>query len=158
MIIRPANEGDVHALINCLAPEVSAAQVERRVEESQLGYRTMLVAEVDGRAVGTVSIGGSRFQGPGSLRMFALDVGTEFRGRGIGTALIETVEAQAVEMGLDEVNLEVSIENVDAIRLYERLEFRRLPEQITDRWQHLTDDGSTVTVEEQSWIMVKRMK
>ena len=81
--------------------------MKQRFEESQRGYRTMLVAELDGSLVGTVSLGGSRFQRLGSQRMFALDVGTESRGRGIGTALVREVEAVAVEMGLNEVNLEV---------------------------------------------------
>lgn len=158
MIIRCVREGDVESLAGSLRLDVSTAQVKRRFEESQLGYRTMLVAELNGCAVGTVSMGGGRFQRPGSLRMFALDVGIEFRGCGIGTALIRAVEAVAVDMGTSEVNLEVSVENEDAIRLYERLGFHRLPEQATDRWEQLRDDGSTMTVEEQSWIMVKRVR
>ena len=158
MRIRCVKEGDVEGLIHALSPDVSAAQVNQRFEESQLGYRTMLVAELDGSTVGTVSLGGSRFQRPESLRMFALDVGSAFRGRGIGTALIHAVENVAVDMGRDEVNLEVSVENQSAIRLYERLGFQRLPECVTDRWEQRGDDGSTMTVEEQSWIMVKRVK
>ena len=158
MRIRSVICADVEALADSLGPDVSAAQVKRRFEESQHRYRTMLVAELEGSAVGTVSIGGGRLQRPGSLRMFALDVGAESRDRGIGTALIRAVEAMAVDMGISEVNLEVSVENEAAIRLYERLGFHRLPEQVTDRWEQLRDDGSTMTVEEQSWIMVKRVK
>ena len=90
--------------------------------------------------------------------MFALDVGAKFRQRGIGTALIRAVEAVAVEMSLDEVNLEVSVDNEDAVRLYERLGYERLPEQVTDWWQQFSHDEVTVIVEEQSWIMVKRVK
>ena len=60
-------------------------------------------------------------------------------------------------MELDEVNLEVSVENEDAIRLYERLGYRRLPEQVTDRWEQLGDDGSAMTAKEQSWVMIKRL-
>ena len=158
MRIRLVRCADVEALADSLSPDVSAAQVKRRFEESQHGYRTMLVAELEGSAVGTVSMGGGRFQRPGSLRMFALDVGIEFRGCGIGTALIRAVEAMAVDMGTSEVNLEVSVENEDAIRLYERLGFHRLPEQATDRWEQMSEDGSSRTVEEQSWIMIKRVK
>ena len=64
----------------------------------------------------------------------------------------------AVDMGMSQVNLEVSVENQSAVRLYERLGFQRLSEQVTDRWEQLRDDGSTMTVEEQSWIMVKKVK
>ena len=62
MKIRRVREDDVDGLVDALGPATSAAQVTHRFEESQLGYRTMLVAEVDGRVVGTVSLGGSRFQ------------------------------------------------------------------------------------------------
>ena len=48
--------------------------------------------------------------------MFALDVGRAFRKRGMETVLIEAVESTAIGTNLGEVNLEVSVENVDAIR------------------------------------------
>ena len=70
--IRPAREGDLGALNVALAPDIDAAQVRHRLEESLHGHREMLVAELDGQAVGTVSMGGSSFQRPGSLRLFAL--------------------------------------------------------------------------------------
>ena len=97
-----------------------------RFEESLDGYREILVAELDGCPVGSVSTGGHRFQRPDSLRLFALDVGEAFRGRGVGTALVNAVEATAADRALTEVNLEVAIENEDAARLYERLGYKRL--------------------------------
>jgi predicted N-acetyltransferase YhbS len=60
----------------------------------------MLVAETGDRIVGTVSIGGKIHKIPGSLRMFALDVGPNHRNRGIGTPLIRTVEDEARARGL----------------------------------------------------------
>ena len=117
----------------------------------------MLVAELDGRVVGTVSMGGHGFQRPGSLRLFALDVGPDFRRGGVGTALVRAVEAIASGRGLDEVNLEVAIDNEDAIRLYERLGYRRHGEPVMDRWEKRLDDGSSLLVEVPSWVMVKRL-
>jgi ribosomal protein S18 acetylase RimI-like enzyme len=76
------------------------------------------------------------------LRLFALDVGLRFRGRGIGTALIEAVERRARRQGLRGVNLEVGVDNGDAIRLYERLGYRRR--------------GSPVAGES-SWIVTKSL-
>ena len=93
--VRPAGDGDLGPLTAALGPDVPAAQVTRRLEESRLGYRDMLVAELDGQVVGTVSMGGHGFQRPGSLRLFALDVGAAFRRRGVGTALVKAVEAIA---------------------------------------------------------------
>ena len=104
LTVRQAKESDVQALAGVLVPEVSAAQVRRRFEESRGGFREMFVAELSGSVVGTVSMGGHRFQRPRSLRLFALDIGAAFRNRGVGTALVSSVEIKAAEQVLDEVN------------------------------------------------------
>ena len=157
MEIRQVKPRDVDELADSLSPRVSRAQVRRRYDESLLGYRKMLVAELDGQIAGTVSTGGCGFQKEGSLRMFALDVGKSFSNRGVGTALIDAVETAAIGLGLYQVNLEVSTDNADAIRLYERLGYRRLPEPVTDSWDELDDQGNVHSIEETSWIMVKKI-
>lgn len=49
-ILRPPLEPpDVDALADVLGPEVSRAQIRRRFNESLLGYREMLVADLDGK-------------------------------------------------------------------------------------------------------------
>ena len=154
--VRPAGDGDLGPLTAALGPDVPAAQVTRRLEESRLGYRDMLVAELDGQVVGTVSMGGHGFQRPGSLRLFALDVGAAFRRRGVGTALVKAVEAIASGRDLDEVNLEVAIGDRDAIRLYERLGYRRHGDPVSDRWERRLDDGSSQLVNVPSWVMINR--
>ena len=157
MKIRSVEHTDVDALADVLHPEVGKAQVERRYDESLLGYRQMLVAELDGCVVGTVSTGGWGLQRPNSLRMFALDVGKAFRNRGVGTALIDAVEAAAISLHMIEVNLEVSVDNVNATRLYERLGYQRLPEPVTDYWDELDEDGNRRRVNALSWIMIKEI-
>ena len=97
--IRPVEQEDIGGLIAALAPGVGEAQMRMRFEESLDGYREILVAELDGYPVGTVSTGGHGFQRPGSLRLFALDVGEAFRGQGVGTALVNAVEAAAARPG-----------------------------------------------------------
>ena len=143
--IRTASKCDLAALIAALELGVGTAQIIRRFEESLLGYREMLVAELNGQAVGTVSVGGRGFQIPGSLRLFALDVGEAYRNRGVATALVKAVEAMATDLGLDKVNLEVAIDNEKAIRLYERLGFRRRGSPVMDG-------------EAPSWVMVKKLE
>ncbi len=121
------------------------------------GFRIMLVAVKEGQVMGTVSIGGSRFQRRGSLRIFALDVGSAFRRKGVGTELVKAVEAIAAYRKLDEVNLEVATDNENAIRLYRRLGFRKCGDVIMDRWQRERGDGSIEMIEAPSFVMVKRL-
>ena len=155
--VRRVQEDDIIALVHVLAPEVSRAQLHGRWQEHQDGYRQMLVAEVNGQVVGTISIGGSRYHRPDSLRMFALDVGAAFRRMGIGTALIEAAEEKAQSDGLRTVHLEVATNNADAISLYERLGYQHQGDPIIDRWWRITDDGSREQVEDLSWVMIKRL-
>ena len=155
--IRIATDCDLESLAESHAPGISAAQIKRRLEENRKGFRTMLVAVQEGRAVGSISIGGGRFQRPESLRLFALDVGPAFRRNGVGTALVKAVEAIAAESGMGEVNLEVEIDNKDAIRLYLRLGYRICGDAVMDRWTRLEDDGSSETIEVPVFVMVKRL-
>ena len=115
------------------------------------------MAELDGCPAGTVSTGGHRFQRPGSFRLFALDVGEAFRGQGVGTALVNTVEAAAADRALAEVNLEVAIGNEDAFWLYQRLGYKRLGKPVLYRWEQHLDDGGSRLVEEPSWVMIKSL-
>lgn len=155
--IRIAADCDLESLAEAHGPGISAAQIKRRLEESRQGFRTMLVAVNEGQAVGSISIGGGRFQRKGSLRLFSLDVGPTFRRKGVGTALVKAVEDIAVEKGLDETNLEVEIHNEDAIRLYRRLGYRICGDPVMDRWTKLGDDGSSETIEVPVFVMVRRL-
>ena len=155
--IRIATDSDLESLAESFAHGTSTAQLQRRLEESKCGLRTMLVADLEGRAVGAVSIGGWGHQREGSLRLFALDVGPAFQRIGVGTALINAVEAIAAESGMDEVNLEVEIDNHDAIRLYRRLGYRICGDPVMDRWTLLRDDGTVDTIEVPVFVMVKKL-
>ena len=155
--IRTVKDSDLESLADAHRPGISTAQIKRRLEESDSGFRTMLVAVREGRAVGSVSIGGGRFQREGSLRLFSLDVGAAFRNSGLGTALVNAVEAVAADKGLNEVNLEVEINNKDAIRLYHRLGYRIRGDAVMDRRTQLRDDGTVVTIEVPVFVMVKRL-
>ncbi len=157
VVVRRAEKRDILRLAASLAPDVAKLQVHNRWEENQLGYREMLVAEFEGDIAGTVSFGGARFSRPDSLRWFALDVGAAYRRQGIGTALIESVEQEARRQRLTSGNLEVAVDNVDAIRLYERLGYKRQGDPVVDSYHRFADDGSKEVIEELSWVMVKRL-
>ena len=157
LTIRRVRESDLSALTATLEPDVSAKQVNHRWQEDCDGYREMFVVELDCEVVGTVSSTHHHYQLPESLRMLALDVGRAFRRQGVGTALIEAIEAKARREGLRSVNLEVAMDNHAALHLYEGLGYQRLGEPIVNRWTRLTDDGRCEKVEEHSWVLVKKL-
>jgi ribosomal protein S18 acetylase RimI-like enzyme len=144
LTVRSPQSDDIIKLTENLMPEVSVEQMNRRWEEHRHGYRELLIAELDGEAVGAVSVTDQRHQLPNSLRMIALDVGMAFRRKGVGTALMEAVEEQARRLGFQRVNLEVGVSNRDAMRLYERRGYERL-------------GAPKMVANEMSWIMIKRV-
>ena len=155
--IRVATVHDLGPLTSAFGPEFNAAQMKRRLEESENGLRTMLVAVNEGQVLGCVSIGGCRFQRKGSLRLFALDVGPAFRRKGVGSALLKTVETIADQRGFDEVNLEVEVDNIDAIQLYRRLGYQTCGNPVMDRWTRFLDDGSSEKIAVPVFVMVKKL-
>ncbi len=92
------------------------------------------VAEVDGRIVGYVM---SRVEyGPGYVveglivkkgHIISIAVLPEYRRKGIGTALMKAAMRSLKEVyGCKEVYLEVRVSNTPAIKLYEKLGFRKV--------------------------------
>lgn len=100
---------------------------------------------------------GHGHQRPDSLRMFALDVGPSSRRRGVGTALIAAIGEVARDRGVRHVNLEVSVENGYAVRLYERLGYERVGEPEIVRWSRPAEDGGVEEVDDLWWVMVKQL-
>jgi ribosomal protein S18 acetylase RimI-like enzyme len=86
---------------------------------------TVFLAFVDEHAVGVAVCfwGFSTFQGRPLLNVHDLAVVPDYRGRGIGRALLKAVEAAAMQRGCCKITLEVQDANVGARRLYERFGF-----------------------------------
>ena len=83
-----------------------------------------LVAESDGRIVGSV-IGG--FDGRRGM-VYHLAVASAFRGRGIGTLLMDEIESRLSAKGCLKCDLLVASDNFDVEGYYQAL-----------GWQHMTD-------------------
>lgn len=152
VIIREMRGEDIEPLAEAL--DWPWRQIDRRWQELVAKWREMFVAEIDGRAVASVSIN-ERPEQPGLLHLFALDVAPSLRNRGIGTQLIEYVEAESRRRGLDGVYLEVAVTNANARRLYERLGYKQQGVQFVAQWNITQDDG---TVEERIEDMVRLVK
>lgn len=133
---------DEHALVGDLTVEAyladglvgpEYAEVIRDVS-ARAGVATVLVAEVDGAPVGSVTfaLGGTPYaerSAPGEAEIRMLGIAPHGRGTGAGTALTEECVRRAVEAGCSAVRLSTQPEMVGAHRIYERLGFLRTPER-----------------------------
>lgn len=152
--VRPLRQDEIASLAGALV-EVSEAQIANRWREQELGYRELLVAEVDGAMVGTVSISNTDVPAR-SLHLFALEVAPTLRDRGIGGAIVRYVLEEAARRGRRRVYLEVRVDN-PARRLYHRLGFRRVGRAFVNSYWQFNADGTRERVEEMSYRMVRRV-
>jgi RimJ/RimL family protein N-acetyltransferase len=140
--IRPTVPDDAPALIACLKqvgsestfvtfgaegfgldePEQRAAIAQLHAADNALG----LVAAEGDRLVGSLTFMGgtrSRIRHTGEL---GLGIRREFTGQGVGRAMLETLIHWAERSGVvRKLDLRVVVENVGAIRLYEKLGWRQ---------------------------------
>jgi ribosomal protein S18 acetylase RimI-like enzyme len=79
-----------------------------------------LIARLDGRAVGLANCftGFSTFAAEPLVNVHDMGVLPDYRGRGIGRALLQTVEREAIRRGASKVTLEVLSRNERAKGLY----------------------------------------
>jgi len=153
LTIREMTEPDIDGLATSLG--WPRAGLESRFREQVEGKRDVFVARLDGDAVASVSLN-EHPDLPGIIHLFALDVGSSYRRRGIGAVLIQAVEREAARRRLDGVWLDVAVDNEDAMRLYERLGYRREGPTVVNCWSHIDEDGTQQNVEETCYRMFKR--
>ena len=112
-------------------------QVEARRNARRANYpdAASAVIEADGGAAGWMVV----MTMPHEVRLVEIMVAAEFQGRGIASAAIGEVLAAAESAGKP-VRLHVSVMNGAAIRLYERLGFRRID---GDEVQHVMEKSVT---------------
>lgn len=83
-----------------------------------------LEACAGGLALGCACV---RELGPGRFELKRMFVRPERRGSGLATAIVRELEAWAAELGAKELVLETGIGQPEAIRLYEKSGFARIP-------------------------------
>ncbi len=139
MLVRPARpyEDDAVAdlMVRCYVGEGLIAASNPYVEQlrdacGRRQHAELLVAERDGRLVGTVTYcpKGSPWtelagEGEGEFRMLAVEA--SHRGYGVGLALVRTCLDRAEQEGAQRVVISTTHEMTTAHRLYESLGFRR---------------------------------
>jgi RimJ/RimL family protein N-acetyltransferase len=153
-IVRPLQFAEIPELAETI-PEITEAQLQNRWREQSMGYRELMVAQRDGKLVGTVSISES-VRPPQSMHLFALEVSEAHRNEGVGADIVRWVMDEARRRGLHRVHLEVRTDN-PARRLYHRLGFRRVGRAFQNTWWLFNQDGTQTRIEEMSFRMVKRV-
>jgi ribosomal protein S18 acetylase RimI-like enzyme len=123
--IRRATPADLDALLALERQAFTTDHLSRRQ------YRHHIVSE---SARVLVAVDGSGLLGKAVLflrgntdiaRLYSIAVAHVARGRGVGEALVRAVERTARALGRRRLRLEVRQDNAGAIRLYERLGYRR---------------------------------
>ncbi|MGD2201457.1 MAG: GNAT family N-acetyltransferase [Candidatus Bathyarchaeota archaeon] len=129
---------DMLEFINSLVDEGAPIQLNTRLtRESEVdwlaGYLSKLekdeivgvVAEVDGRFVGQVQVNPKRGRSS-HVGVLGISLKEGYRDVGIGTELMDEAAAQAKEMGLEVLTLEVFANNERAIHVYEKSGYREV--------------------------------
>ena len=128
VLVRPGRVEDARAIAELFAAVAEErdgiaseppVDVDARTKLFAASMAGTVVAEVDGAIVGSVHVERSRF-GVGDLGMH---VAREWRGRGVGTALLEAAIERARAEGLHKLSLEVFSHNAAGIALYRKVGF-----------------------------------
>lgn len=99
--------------------EERTARVGQRLPRSH-----SLVAEVDGRVVGVIGLNVNERPRRRHVADLGMSVHDDFQGRGVGGALMAAIVDLAEGwLGITRIELTVYVDNVRAIRLYERFGF-----------------------------------
>lgn len=125
VLIRPAQSGDIEDLVLLENTCFVTDKLSRRRFKHWLmtDHRALLVAKMDSRLIGYILI--IYHRGTRLARVYSLAVLPDYRGQGIAKQLIVAGEQAARDSGRLYLRLEVSVDNLPAIRLYEALGFQK---------------------------------
>jgi len=144
--VEPFDSGDAQRLIAALdagltelyppeqrfGPNLKAAHLEE-------GRGAFLVARDGGRAVGCGAI---RILDPTTAEAKRMYVEPDQRGKGIGRAVLDSLEAAARQLGAQRLVLETGIHQAAAIALYRRAGFKRV-----DCWGEYASSPTSICFE-----------
>jgi ribosomal protein S18 acetylase RimI-like enzyme len=116
----------------------------------------MLVAEANHFPVGQVWVDLTKRYEEGIGVLWALRALIPFQNLGIGTRLITSAEGQLKALGFRISELDVEKDNPRAQRLYERLGYQIVADNI-EEWDYTPPHGVAVHVINDEWIMHKSL-
>lgn len=134
----------------------------RRAYREQLqGKRLMLLADMNDFPIGHIFIqlrsSNTRIaDGVSRAYLYSFRVMDLFQGKGIGTRLIQEAESILIDRGFGIVTIAVAKDNNGALRLYERLGYRKFADD-PGKWSYIDHKGFTHYVEEPCWLLKKSL-
>ena len=119
----PADADAIATLLDQLGYPADAEAVDARLERLRVVGDRVVVAEVDGRPVGLahLQVAPAIERDRPAAKIGALVVDQAHRGRGVGRALVEALEAEARARGCELLYLTTAERRDDAHAFYERL-------------------------------------
>lgn len=114
----------LNAELDSLYPEEGANHFKLNVEETLPGHGAFLMAFVREKPVGCGAI---RRVDTDTAELKRMYVDPEARGLGVGRAILNALEAEARSLGAGRIVLEAGDRQPEAMALYERSGFRRIP-------------------------------
>lgn len=163
MMIRECAAIDIEALDRHMPTRTSAVH-ESHFAQQQAGRWTYMVAweEEDTVPVGVCVIrwdGWADDEGlavpPGLPQVTNLQVHAARRGRGVGTALLESAEERTRSRGFRQLGLAVADDNAEAAKLYARLGYTDSGVRHESRYMDRDDDGNAFEVVEHNVVLIK---
>ena len=160
MIIRPCTDADLSVL--CSRWRTPGDLHERHHDHQRDGQTIYLVAWQDQEPLGSgvLQCGGcvgfnARTAYPGAVEFNHLQVRDQYRGQGVGSALIAAAEALASQAGRDQIAVGVAEDNPDAERLYRRLGYHPTGVIDVSRYDWITAEGAVRHETERDHLLVK---
>ena len=114
----------LNAELTALYPEEGANHFRLDLEEVAVGRGAFLVADYRGDPVGC---GALRRLDAYTAEIKRMYVEPTARGLGVGRAMLGALESEARDLKVDRIVLETGERQLDAVALYERSGFRRIP-------------------------------
>jgi GNAT superfamily N-acetyltransferase len=110
--------------LKAASPDPGSTHFSLNHEQVAAGQGAFFIASLDGLAVGCGAI---RRLDSDTAELKRMYVDPQFRGGGVGRALVEALEREARALGVTRVVLETGIMLARAIRLYEGVGYVRIP-------------------------------
>lgn len=135
----------------------------RKAYREQLQNRRMiLVADCNNFPIANLfiqmkSANGRIANGESRFYLYSFRVMDMFQGKGIGTRLITTAEDLMRDRGFRFGTIAVAKDNLGALRLYERLGYKKFAED-PGRWSYVDHRGIVRKVEEPCWLLEKSVE